>query len=282
MVTAFTTESKLMSLIEKPALGAGMARRLIISFCAVLVASAANAEGVEWTVAPYLWASDVGVDLTINDDPALGGTVPFKDLVDKLDGAFMAHAEVRNDRFGGFFDMIYIDLGDSSTTPVGPGGPILGDLATDTNLKLQLYELGGFMRLGGHDSREPNIDVLLGVRRTELDISLDITLPGPGGNTIRRRIDVSETDVFGGVRVVGRFSERWGYRVRADYGAGGTEGTVNLLATAGYSFGQKGQFGIDVGYRYLYSEFDNASAISVDTETDVTMSGPVVGFVFEF
>jgi hypothetical protein len=271
-----------MPSIAMPVFNAKVSRRLIAAFCTLLMASGASAEGVEWTVAPYLWAADVGVDLTINDDPALGTTVPFKDLVDKLDGAFMAHAEVRSGRFGGLFDMIYIDLGDSSTTAVGPGGPILGDLVTDTRLKLQLYELAGFVRIGQPDATRPKIDVLLGVRRTDLDLSVDITLPGPGGNTIFRRVDVSETDIFSGVRVVGRFSERWGYRVRADYGTGGTEGTVNLLATAGYSFGQNGRFGIDVGYRYLNSEFENASASSLGTETDITMSGPVLGFVFNF
>jgi len=48
-----------------------------------------NARDVDWTIAPYLWASDVGLDVFVDNDPVIGTDVPFNDLVDKLDGAFM-------------------------------------------------------------------------------------------------------------------------------------------------------------------------------------------------
>jgi len=243
---------------------------------------AANAAELEWTVAPYLWASDVSMDLTINGDPALGTSVPFKNLVDKLDTAFMGHAEARGDRFGAFFDMIYIDLGDNRTIPVGPGGPILGDLVVDANLKLQLYEIGGLYRFGHPEPGKAAFDILLGARQIDIDLKLDITLPGPGGAQLMPRVDVSETDVFVGARVVGKFNERWGYKARADYGGGGSEGTLNLLAAVGYTFGQTGLFSLDVGYRHFTFDLSNSTGGGVTTETETTMSGPVVGFIFNF
>lgn len=255
---------------------------LLLAGLTLGVSEGASAAELEWTVAPYLWGMDVGLDLTINGDPALGTSVPFSDLIDKLEMAFMGHAEVRGNRFGGFFDMIYIDLGDNTTTTVGPGGPVSGDLVVDANLKLQLYELGGLYRFGRPEPSRAAVDILLGARQIDMDLNLNITLPGPMGTQLTPRVDVSETDVFVGGRVIGKFNERWGYKARADYGGGGSEGTLNLLATVGYTFGQTGLFTLDVGYRHMTIELKGSAADSVTTETEITMSGPVVGFIFNF
>lgn len=240
-----------------------------------------NARDVDWTIAPYLWASDVGLDVFVDSDPAIGIDVPFKDLVDKLDSAFMGHVELRADKLGGFFDIVAIKLADSAVIPVGPGGPILGDLLIDTNLKLNLFELGGFYRLGSAASGSGAFDLLLGGRKIDADQSFNITLPGPGAMPLDAEIDISETDVFIGGRFVGRFNEKWGYRVRADYGGGGTEGTLNAIASIAYSFGKTGLFSLELGYRYLNIELEDNSDGSV-TETEVTMSGPALGFIFNF
>jgi hypothetical protein len=241
----------------------------------------ANAEGIDWTIAPYLWAADVGLDVRINNDPVIGADVAFSDLVDKLDGAFMGHIEMSDGQYGAFFDAIYIDLADSAVIPVGPGGPIIGDLLVDTDLTLKLYELGGFYRMGSPDPGSSAFDIVLGVRQVDVDQSLDIVLPGPGATPINRNLDVSETDIFAGARLIGLFSEKWHYKLRADYGGGGTEGTLNALAAVGYAFGKTGLFSIDVGYRYLSIELKNESNGTV-TETDLTLSGPLVGFIFTF
>jgi len=241
----------------------------------------ASAEGLDWTIAPYLWASDVGLDMTVDSDPVIGTDVPFSDLVDKLDGTFMGHIEVSAVHFGVFFDTIYIKLADSAAIPVGPGGPVFGDLLIDTDLTLKLNELAGFYRMGSPDPGMSAFDILLGARLVDTDVNLDIVLPGPGATPVNRTINVSETDVFFGGRVVGRFNQKWHYRVRADYGSGGTDGTFNALAAVGYSFGKTGLFSIDLGYRYLTIKLKGDSNGSV-LETDITMSGPLLGFVFSF
>jgi hypothetical protein len=248
----------------------------------MFLANTALAAELEWTIAPYLWVSDVAMDLTINGEPALGTSVPFKDLIDKLDTAFMGHAEARGDRFGGFFDMIYIDLSDGQTIPVGPGGPILGDLVVDAELKLELYELGGLYRIGRPEPGKAEFDILLGVRQIDMGMNLNITLPGPAGTQLSPRIDASKTDIFAGVRVIGKFNERWGYKAKADLGGGGSDGTLNLLATVGYTFGQTGLFSLDLGYRYMTIELSNSEGGGVTTESEITLSGPLIGFIFNF
>ncbi len=240
-----------------------------------------TANAAEWTIAPYLWASDVKLDLDVNGDPALGADISFNDLVDKLDTAFMGHFEGRGEKWGGFFDAIYIDLSDTKTTPIGPGGPVLGDRIVDSSMTLGLYELGGLYRMGERAPGTAEFDLLFGIRQVDVEQVFDIVLAGPGGTMITESLDVSETDAFVGGRVLGLFNEKWGYNVRADLGGGGTDGVFNLFGGISYTFGQTGLFSLDLGYRYttikLSSDIDGTPV-----DTDITMSGPILGFIFDF
>jgi len=240
-----------------------------------------RADGLNWTIAPYLWASDVGLDVRVNSDPILGADVPFSDLVDKLDSTFMGHFEMSSDNFGAFLDTIYVGLADSATIPVGPGGPILGDMQVDTDLTIKLYELGVFYRMGSIDPGSTAFDILGGIRLVDAEQNINIVLPGPAQTPVDLGIDTSETDIFIGGRIVGKLNEKWHYAVRADYGSGGTEGTFNAIGAFGYTFGQTGLFSLDLGYRYLTIELKNDDGDTV-TETDITMSGPFLGFIFNF
>ncbi|MFT5501554.1 MAG: hypothetical protein ACI88G_001691 [Woeseiaceae bacterium] len=240
-----------------------------------------NAGEIDWTIAPYFWASDVGLDVAVNSDPILGADVPLKDLIDKLDGVFMGHVEGRGERFGAFVDTIYLSLSDSNVIPTGPGGPILGDLTTDMDLTLKLYELGGVYRIGGDSAGSAAFDVLLGARLVDVDQNLDLILPGPGATPANLSIAISETDVFLGGRLIGKFNDKWHYKARADFGGGGTDGTFNILGAIGYTFGETGLFSLDLGYRYMTIELEN-DRDGTSTETDITLSGPLLGFIFNF
>jgi hypothetical protein len=253
----------------------------LTGFIFLALGPSANAE-IEWEIAPYIWAADVGLDTTINGDPVLGVTVPFSDLVDKLDSAFMIHGEgISDSGFGGFADIITLTVSDSSVTPVGPGGPILGDLAVNTEISVGMYEAGGILRFGDAGIDKTVMDILLGLRYVDIDQDLAITLPGPAGNVINRNISVSEVDALIGVRVVGQFSQRLGYQVRGDYADLGTEGSWNLLATLGYTFGE-GLFTLDVGYRHMMLDLADNLNTGGNSSSDLDMSGPLVGFVFRF
>jgi len=231
-----------------------------------LLPQQSNAEGIDWTIAPYFWGSSVGLDVTINDDPVIGTDVPLSDLLDKQDGVFMGHFEGRGERFGLFVDTIYLSLADSNVIPIGPGGPILGDLTTDMKMTLKLYELGGVYRIGKEDPGSMAFDILLGARLVDVDQTLDLTLPGPGATPVNLSIATSETDVFFGGRLVGMFTDKWHYKARADFGG---------------AFGETGLFSLDLGYRYMTIELKNDQN-GTRTETDITMSGPLLGFIFNF
>ena len=246
-----------------------------------LLPQQSNADGIDWTVAPYIWGSGVGLDVIVNNDPVLGADVPLSDLLDKQDGVFMGHFEGRGERFGLFVDTIYLSLADRNVIPIGPGGPIVGDLITDMKMTLKLYELGGVYRMGDDSPGSTAFDILLGARLVDVDQNLDLILPGPAATPVNLSIAISETDLFFGGRLVGKFTDKWHYKARADIGGGGTDGTFNILGAVGYTFGETGLFSLDLGYRYMTIELENDQN-GTSTETDITMSGPLLGFIFNF
>jgi hypothetical protein len=250
----------------------------------VLTSRAGAAAEIDWQFAPYLWAAAVGLDTTINGDPALGTSVPFKNLVDKLDSAIMLQGE-GNDTdsgIGGFVDFISMSLSDTSVTPIGPGGPISGDLTVTTGLSMGLYEAGGILRFGDIDIDKTVMDILLGARYVDIEQDLRITLPGPAATDIDRRIDVSEIDLLVGIRVLGQFTDRFRYKLRGDYADFGTDGTLNLYAGVNYEFGQAGLFSLELGYRHMSIDLSDNLGIGVTSSSDISLSGPVLGFVFSF
>jgi hypothetical protein len=248
---------------------------------ALTVASPAHAENWEWTIAPYLWASDVGLDLSINDNVDIGGDAAFKDLLDKVDTVFMGHFEGRNNRWGMYLDTIYLDLSDSKSVSVGPGGPILGDLTADAGMKMKLYDAGGLYRLS-EAGADVQFDLLAGVRYIDVDVDVNLTLPDPGMTLVDISTGPSETDLMLGGRVIGRFADRWHWALRADLSFGGSNGTYNGLASMGYTFGESRLFTLTAGYRYMSIDIEGVSRRGNPTKADITMSGPILGFIFDF
>jgi hypothetical protein len=241
----------------------------------------AQADDWEWTIAPYLWASGVELDLTINDNVEIGGDATFKNILDKVDTVLMGHFEGRKGRWGMYLDTIYLDLSDSARVSVGPGGPILRELAADTGMKMKLYDAGGLYRLAEPESHT-QFDLLAGVRYVDVSVDALLTLPGPGMNMVDFRTGPSGTDLMLGARAIGKFAERWRWALRGDLSFGDTEGTYNGLASVGYTFGQSELFTLTAGYRFMNIEMKGRSQRGESMEADITMSGPIVGFIFNF
>ncbi len=48
-----------------------------------------NAQGIDWTITPYIWVPSVTLDTTVESDPIIGPGVPLNGLIDKLDELFI-------------------------------------------------------------------------------------------------------------------------------------------------------------------------------------------------
>lgn len=87
---------------------------------------------VEFT--PYFWAAEIEGDATLRGRTGKA-EASFSDLLDNLDIAFMGRLEAWQDKWGLFFDALYMDLGAEYTTPRGL-------VSTDIDLKMTMFEFG--------------------------------------------------------------------------------------------------------------------------------------------
>ena len=230
----------------------------------------AYADEAEWLVAPYVWLSDVSYDQSVDDGAS--GNISAKDIIDKSDAAGAIRIEAAKARWGVTLDYMWLAVSDQTRVTVPPA--IIPDVSVVAEVDLGIVELGGFYRPSADDH---GVDYLLGLRRVRLERTL-LLIPdiGPASSFDR---DTDFNDVFVGARYLHRFDDTWDATLRGDVSFGDTEGTVNLLASVGYRFGQT--FALQLGYRHAMFEFNDRIS-GVDETTDVDLSGPFLGAVFRF
>jgi hypothetical protein len=229
----------------------------------------------EWTVAPYVWAAGVSLDVEANGNLVLGGDATFPDILDKLDVAGMLHFEARQGPAGLLVDGLYLSLSDESS--VSGHASIPNGTLADTNLKMGIYELGGFYRLGGG---KRGFDFLFGAR--DFDVSQTTDVIFPGGLTTSFDGSKNYLDAFAGARVIAPIGTRWNFIGRGDVAGGDTDITWNGVASFGFSFDKAGKYTLQAGYRYMHIELGRTTDRGTDITNTVTLSGPVVGFGFRF
>jgi hypothetical protein len=232
------------------------------------VVSVAQQPG-QWLVAPYLWASDVGWDLAARGD----GNLAFSDLMNKIDGAGLVRVEYARNKIGFTFDYVGMSLSDGRRFTT-PGNILPIDVSVRANLDLTVFETGVFYRPSGTDH---GLDIIGGIRYTDADSNLIVT----PANTQPQRYDTGDsfTDIFVGARYLYRINEAWDVSVRGDYGFGGSDGALNLLAGVGWR--SRGAFGMSLAYKHQSFEFDQR----VDGEparSEFDFTGPALGFLFRF
>ncbi len=255
---------------------ANISAAALLICCLAAVASPARAADWEWTLVPYVWASDISVDVTVQNEPVFGADISFDDLVDNIDYGFQLYFEGRRGKGGFFTDLTFIKLGQTQTTVARP--PLPGGTEVMSDVKTTLIEAGGFYRpSGGTDG----LDLLVGIRVIDFELDLGITSPPPAALSTQVTLSANLTDAFAGIRYKAPLNERWSFVLRGDVGAGDSDRAWNALALLGYQVGKKKQKTILFGYRYLKLEFkESGSGLTV--ETDMVMSGPIVGFVSRF
>jgi len=188
----------------------------------------------------------------------------------------MIHFEGRAEKAGFFVDLLYLDLSDEETT--SPGPPLPGGTTVDAALTTGIYEAGGFYRLPGAGRA---LDLLFGARLLDFEQGFDIALPSP--STVTTTIEQSDSllDGFVGVRYGHSMGKRWDFVVRADAGAGDTELTWNAVGTVGVRFGETDRYNLRFGWREMEAEIEAESDRGIDLETDLALSGPIIGFVIK-
>ena len=239
---------------------------LIVISSLVLFASQAqaqNSDSAQWSITPYIWASDTTVDITFRDTNIGAGDISFSDLLDVLDAAFMIHVEGGKGNWSGFGDLTYLDTSDTTERTLITIDASNEQIFFDAAVAYWPQGVGSPLSLFG------------GLRYTGFDDRYRFSISGTQVGEQRSSTDYY--DALLGVRYRFDLSERWALWTHGDFSFGDSEGTFLLRANFGYTVGKRRQNRILFGYQYKEAEFKNGDLI-----TDFSYTGPMAGFQFRF
>ena len=137
--------------------------------------------GWQFAIAPYLWGSDISGQT----QGGLPIDVDIGDIVDNLEGVFMAAFEARKNKWLVLADYIYLDV--AASQQVGP-------LPISMNLEGTVFQLAGGYNLYQEDSR---LDLIFGVRDLDMDLGLSTVIMG---NPVSQSRSGSNLDAIIGVK----------------------------------------------------------------------------------
>ncbi len=206
---------------------------------------AETADQWQFSLTPVLWNASVKASL---NDSGGGGDQPVNPdyhffTLDNLDNYMSLQFEAKRGRFALLFDSLRARYQDDRA----------GRL-TNLNVSTEL----GFIELAiaYQLSEQYRLDFIAGVRRTFLDINIDL-VPGSIGliPSIDTQNESSWADPVIGLRYNYLISENWQLWLRGDVGGFGvaTQRSMNATANVQYIINQHISFA--VGYRYLDIDF---------------------------
>jgi hypothetical protein len=218
-----------------------------------------------WTVAPYLWASDI--DITIKDQGTLvgGSSADFENLVGQTEIGVQLIAEggPKGGNWSVFTDVTYFEIADDDT---------IDGVGVDLGSDALFLDIGGVYSPAGIGK---GIHILGGVRYQRIDTNIKITVPGDPLVSILQ--EDRFTDVLIGARYRFILANKWSLKLRGDVSAGETEGTWTVEGLFGYRIGKNEDKQFLFGYR------QREVKVEVDGLTqEIEMSGPVFAFRFDF
>jgi hypothetical protein len=256
-------------------------RTLIMIFAAVLPAMAAgqttsaSPESGPWEITVGLYGYLPAINGTVNFPNDMGSTdihVPFSDLWDHLKMVAVGFVDVRKDRWGGFTDALYMDVGGAKSVThdfqVG-GSTVQGTVDLNLDVKAVVWTLAGEYQVVSDPKWR--LDAFAGARMLYGKIRL-----GYAAGQIVGTKESSATLWDGIVGIKGRYGEkyRWFVPFYLDVGTGATKLTWQGSGGIGYSWRH---FEVVAVWRYL--EWTGKSGRPI---ADINFSGPEVGFAYRF
>ncbi len=217
------------------------------------------------------WQNDVflyGLAASITGDVQFGPVqqpvdVSFSDVLDNLQMGFMGGYRGSSERFSVVADVIYLALGNASTT----------GLVRRADLDQLIVDITGGYRFS------PIVEAFAGLRVTDLSTKVGL------GDPVVTELKGSDTfyDPVVGARVLTPLSQngRWWLQARGDIGGFGASMDFTWQAMANVGFKPTERISIFGGYRALGQDFKDAGG-SERFSLDVIYYGPVFGVGFHF
>lgn len=241
---------------------------LIIGKSTILAQESSGSKNWEFNLAPfYLWAVAIDGDLTVGGNKN-SVELPFSDIADNLEAAFIVHFEgMHKSNWGFLIDVNYLDLSNDVNLP----GPL--NVKTNVDFDATLAEFSGLYRI---DRGIHIFDIILGLRYT----NLDTTVTAAAGPTL---VDESQDwlDPLVGIRWKWGFADQWTLVTRGDIGGFGIGSDLALQGLAVIDWQPFKYVSFLAGYRAIYQDYKDGDGAG-QFRFDATMHGPVVGINFRW
>lgn len=244
---------------------------------ALVVMLSASAGAADWRfhVTPYVWATNIGVEASLDGRQVLDKDISIGELVEDLDAIYQLRFQAQHGQFSLMVDLFDVTLYDEVSDQPLPDNAGQADLTARIGMTLldiaAVYDPKGDFQ---------GLAVLCGTRllneRVEIDAALDITSSG----LVNQAYDTDEwlTDALFGLRYGKRFSRHWSTQMSADISFGGTDYTWSVGPSISYSFGKMNCFGVTAGYRSMTIDFADENGV----DSKMTMHGPMLSFRTSF
>ncbi len=224
-----------------------------------------DSDGWSIRLTPYLWGVSLDGTSAISVLPPLDIDASFSDILSNANYALQLHAEFEKGPWTFVIDptVMSLEVDISNEVP-----PVSGDIDIDM----------WFVEAWAGYQFAPSWELLAGVRWQSQEIAPGVTL-GPVPLSIPK-VDVDWTDVFFGARFWKNLGSRWILTARMDMLAlGDSDSSWNVSAFLNRRFGRN--MALNLGYRYYTVEYQEGRGLSL-YDWDMDMSGPVVGYTWEF
>ena len=261
----------------------------LLAASVMLLPCAASAQITDqWTFGAQLYAYIPSLDGQANF-PASGNTpsvsVNADTLLENLNFVFFGSLEAKKGRWGGFTDLMYVNVGDNKSgirdfTVGGSQLPATASASVNYDLKGWVWTLAAeyiaWSQPGG------NMDVFAGARMIDLEQKINWGLEGniggipTAGRTGDSSVGRTNWDAIVGVKGRLRFGEdnRWFVPYYLDVGTGNSDLTWQAMGGFGYSWKSIDAY---VAYRQLDYDFGEGKPF-----TDLSLSGPLIAVVFRW
>ena len=256
----------LLSYACKYAVGVGM---LVAAASPISAQESQSDDQWKFKAAVYLWGA--AIDGTTQAGSDLD--IPFSDLWDNLNFAFMGAFEARKEKWSAAADVIYMDVSADKSGTISPFER-LPSITFPASANVEMT--GWVVNLNGarnvYDGEHASVDLLIGARYLYLDNKLTANVANLPSSTV----DATDStlDAVAGVKGNIKLSKSWFLPYHLDIGTGQSDFTWQGFGGVGYSFKP-----VDVvlGYRYIYWDFDSSSDFD-----NLSFSGPLLGAAFKF
>ncbi|RXT21595.1 MULTISPECIES: hypothetical protein [unclassified Bosea (in: a-proteobacteria)] len=227
------------------------------------------APGPSFFVTSYVWATAInGRSATLPPLPAADINLRFRDVLKELNGALMAAAEMRIDRWS--------VLVDGQFSQVTTGGNLPGPFFSALKLRSQSTTVQGSAFYRVYEDTVLALDVGGGVRFWNLNTKLEV-LPGLANLRIDHRESEMWVDQIVGARLGIQLGGPWSLTVAGDIGGFGAGSRLTWQGLGSVNYAWSESLTLKAGYRALHVDYRDGGF-----SYDVTQHGPAVAATYRF